>query len=171
MLPPPAKGRGATTGTLMPKVRLGRTDRLVSPICFGTSGLGDMPATFCDNVSVERAAATVRGVTKPERASETLDWARLPVPAAFWQEAASLPIAADGPEATCVPRKRRANDRRAPRSLGSTKNGGRVVRSHVRASAKENRGRAQALPRRRDWSQLYRTAAILGSSMLVLSYQ
>jgi D-threo-aldose 1-dehydrogenase len=31
---------------------------------------------------------------------ETLDWARLPIPEAFWQEVASLPFAADDPEAT-----------------------------------------------------------------------
>ena len=48
--------------TLMPKVRLGRTDLMVSPICFGTSGLGDMPATFGYSVSVERAAATVNAI-------------------------------------------------------------------------------------------------------------
>jgi D-threo-aldose 1-dehydrogenase len=48
--------------TLMPKVRLGRTDLMVSPICFGTSGLGDMPAAFGYSVSVERAAATVNAI-------------------------------------------------------------------------------------------------------------
>ena len=30
----------------MNKVRLGRTDLMVTPICFGTSGLGDMPDTY-----------------------------------------------------------------------------------------------------------------------------
>ncbi len=50
------------TGMLMPKVRLGRTDLMVSPICFGASGLGDMPATFGYSVSVERAAATVNAI-------------------------------------------------------------------------------------------------------------
>ena len=35
---------------------------MVSPICFGTSGLGDMPATFGYSVSVERAAATVNAI-------------------------------------------------------------------------------------------------------------
>jgi D-threo-aldose 1-dehydrogenase len=34
----------------------------VSPICFGASGLGDMPDTFGYSVSVERAAATVRAI-------------------------------------------------------------------------------------------------------------
>ena len=50
------------TETLVPRVRLGRTDLMVSPICFGTSGLGDMPATFGYSVSVERAAATVNAI-------------------------------------------------------------------------------------------------------------
>jgi D-threo-aldose 1-dehydrogenase len=50
------------TGTVAPKVRLGRTDLMVSPICFGTSGLGDMPATFGYSVSFERAAATVNAI-------------------------------------------------------------------------------------------------------------
>ena len=47
-----------------------------------------------------RVTSTVCGVTKPERVKETLDWARLPIPEAFWQEVASLPFAADDPEAT-----------------------------------------------------------------------
>ncbi len=50
------------TETLMPNVRLGRTDLMVSPICFGASGFGDMPATFGCSVSVERAAATVNAI-------------------------------------------------------------------------------------------------------------
>ena len=48
----------------------------------------------------KRVTSTVCGVTKPERVKETLDWARLPIPEAFWQEVASLPFAADDPEAT-----------------------------------------------------------------------
>lgn len=48
--------------TLLPKVRIAHTDLMVSPICFGTSGLGDMPDTFGYSVSVERAAATVRAI-------------------------------------------------------------------------------------------------------------
>ena len=47
-----------------------------------------------------RVASTVCGVTRPERIRETLAWARLPIPAAFWQEVASLPFATDDPEAT-----------------------------------------------------------------------
>jgi D-threo-aldose 1-dehydrogenase len=44
------------------KVRLGRTDLLVTPICFGTSGLGDMPDTYGYGVDAERAKATVRAI-------------------------------------------------------------------------------------------------------------
>jgi D-threo-aldose 1-dehydrogenase len=47
-----------------------------------------------------RVASTVCGVTRPERIKETLQWARLPIPEAFWQEVASLPFATDDPEAT-----------------------------------------------------------------------
>jgi len=50
------------TQALMPRVPLGRTGLMVSPICFGTSGLGDMPATFGYSVSVVRATATVNAI-------------------------------------------------------------------------------------------------------------
>jgi D-threo-aldose 1-dehydrogenase len=44
------------------KVRLGRTELLVSPICFGTSGLGDMPDTYGYRVEADRAKATMRAI-------------------------------------------------------------------------------------------------------------
>jgi D-threo-aldose 1-dehydrogenase len=44
------------------KVRLGRTDLMVTPICFGTSGLGDMPDTYGYGVDEERAKATVKAI-------------------------------------------------------------------------------------------------------------
>jgi D-threo-aldose 1-dehydrogenase len=44
------------------KIPLGRTGLHVSPICFGTSGLGDMPDTYGYSVGVERALATVRAI-------------------------------------------------------------------------------------------------------------
>jgi D-threo-aldose 1-dehydrogenase len=46
----------------MPKVRLGRTDLMVTPICFGTSGLGDMPDTYGYAVDADRAKATIRAI-------------------------------------------------------------------------------------------------------------
>ena len=44
------------------KVRLGKTSLEVTPICFGTSGLGDMPGTYGYAVDEERARATVRAI-------------------------------------------------------------------------------------------------------------
>ena len=43
----------------MKKVRLGRTDLMVTPICFGTSALGHMPHTYGYDVDTERARATI----------------------------------------------------------------------------------------------------------------
>jgi D-threo-aldose 1-dehydrogenase len=48
--------------TVTAKVRLGRTDLWVNPICFGTSGLGDMPDTYGYGVDEERAKATIRAI-------------------------------------------------------------------------------------------------------------
>jgi D-threo-aldose 1-dehydrogenase len=50
------------TEDAMKKVRLGRTDLMVAPICFGTSGLGDMPDTYGYGVDAERAKATLRAI-------------------------------------------------------------------------------------------------------------
>jgi D-threo-aldose 1-dehydrogenase len=41
------------------KVRLGRTDLMVTGICWGTSGIGDMPDTYGYGVDSDRARATV----------------------------------------------------------------------------------------------------------------
>jgi predicted oxidoreductase len=46
----------------MNKVRLGGADLMVTPVCFGTSGLGDMPDTYGYAVDVERAKATVEAI-------------------------------------------------------------------------------------------------------------
>ena len=46
----------------MNKVRLGRTGLTVTPLCFGASGLGDMPDTYGYDVDAERAKATVRAI-------------------------------------------------------------------------------------------------------------
>jgi D-threo-aldose 1-dehydrogenase len=48
--------------TTLPKLPLGRTGLQVTPICFGTSGLGDMPDTYGYSVDIERAMATVRAI-------------------------------------------------------------------------------------------------------------
>ncbi len=44
------------------KNAIGQTGLSVSPICFGTSGLGDMPDTYGYSVDEERARATVRAI-------------------------------------------------------------------------------------------------------------
>ena len=50
------------TEGVMKKVRLGRTDLMVAPVCFGTSGLGDMPDTYGYDVDAERAKATMQAI-------------------------------------------------------------------------------------------------------------
>jgi len=47
-----------------------------------------------------RVTSTVCGVSKPERVTETLDWARFPIPDALWEELAQIPASSDDPEAT-----------------------------------------------------------------------
>ena len=44
------------------KIGLGRTDLLATPICFGTSGLGDMPDTYGYGVDEDRAKATINAI-------------------------------------------------------------------------------------------------------------
>ena len=46
----------------MDKVRLGRTDITVTSICFGTSGIGDMPDTYGYGVDEARARATLHAI-------------------------------------------------------------------------------------------------------------
>ncbi|MGH6923886.1 MAG: aldo/keto reductase [Propylenella sp.] len=47
-----------------------------------------------------RIASTICGVTRPERVSETLKWARFPIAPAVWTELMALPFGTDDPEAT-----------------------------------------------------------------------
>ncbi len=51
-----------TTKSAIERVRLGRTKLEVTPICFGTSSLGDMPDTYGYDVDEARALATVRAI-------------------------------------------------------------------------------------------------------------
>jgi D-threo-aldose 1-dehydrogenase len=46
----------------MNKVRLGRADLEATPVCFGTSGLGDMPDTYGYSVGEARARATIEAI-------------------------------------------------------------------------------------------------------------
>ena len=50
------------TEGVMDKTRLGRTDLKVTSICFGTSGLGDMPDTYGYGVDEARARATLHAI-------------------------------------------------------------------------------------------------------------
>src|SRR5271157_2472773 len=50
------------TEGVMNKVRLGRTDLIVTAICFGTSGIGDMPDTYGYGVDEARANATMQAI-------------------------------------------------------------------------------------------------------------
>jgi D-threo-aldose 1-dehydrogenase len=59
----------------MNKVRLGRTDLKVTSVCFGTSGLGDMPDTYGYSVGETRAKATVRAIL--ESPVDFIDTARI----------------------------------------------------------------------------------------------
>ncbi|HLY00842.1 MAG TPA: aldo/keto reductase, partial [Roseiarcus sp.] len=47
---------------MMDKAPLGRTDLKVTPICFGASGIGDMPDTYGYGVDEKRARATVNAI-------------------------------------------------------------------------------------------------------------
>jgi D-threo-aldose 1-dehydrogenase len=47
-----------------------------------------------------RITATICGVTRPERVTETRDWAAWPIPDALWDEIAALPASDADPEAT-----------------------------------------------------------------------
>jgi D-threo-aldose 1-dehydrogenase len=49
-----------------------------------------------------RIAATLCGVSRPERVKETLDWAAFPIGEEVWEELLALPFATDDPEATRV---------------------------------------------------------------------
>ena len=46
-----------------------------------------------------RIASTICGVTKPERVTQTLDWATVEIPQAFWDEVSALPFETEDPEA------------------------------------------------------------------------
>jgi D-threo-aldose 1-dehydrogenase len=50
------------TEGVMDKVRLGRTDLMVTTVCFGTSGIGDMPDTYGYGVDEARAKATMHAI-------------------------------------------------------------------------------------------------------------
>ncbi|TNC63995.1 aldo/keto reductase [Rubellimicrobium roseum] len=46
-----------------------------------------------------RITSTIVGVTRPERVTETLDWAATDIPDALWRELEDLPVSTEDPEA------------------------------------------------------------------------
>lgn len=73
--------------------------RRVEAIC-ARHGVPTGPVALQFSMREPRVAATIVGVSKPERVQETLDWAAYEVPQAIWDELASLPFTTDDPEAT-----------------------------------------------------------------------
>lgn len=75
--------------------------RRVEEIC-SRHGVPSGAVALQFSIREPRIAATICGVTRPERVRETLAWAAWPVPEAVWAEIAALPYATDDPEATRV---------------------------------------------------------------------
>ena len=50
------------TEQILEKKRIGKTDLMVSPLCFGTSGLGNMPDTYGYEVDEKRARETLNAI-------------------------------------------------------------------------------------------------------------
>ena len=50
------------TQQILEKKRIGKTDLMVSPLCFGTSGLGNMPDTYGYEVDEKRARETLNAI-------------------------------------------------------------------------------------------------------------
>ena len=61
-------------------------------------GAAALQFSMCD----PRIAATICGVSRPERVAETLAWAEWPIGDEVWAELMALPFATDDPEATRV---------------------------------------------------------------------
>ena len=72
--------------------------RAVEAIC---ARRGVAPGALALQFSMKdpRIASTVVGVSKPERITQTLEWASAKIPAAAWDEIAALPYSTDDPEA------------------------------------------------------------------------
>ena len=95
-----AKGAGygryvyqeATEGMLAPV-------RRVEAIC-ARHGVPPGAAALQFSMRDPRIAATICGVSRPERVRETLEWAAWPIGEEVWAELMALPFATDDPEAT-----------------------------------------------------------------------
>jgi D-threo-aldose 1-dehydrogenase len=73
--------------------------RRIEAIC-AEHGVPPGAAALQFSMKDPRVAATICGVSKPERVRQTLEWAAWPIPRAAWDALAALPFASDDPEAT-----------------------------------------------------------------------
>jgi len=101
----------------------------------------------------KRVTSTVCGVTKPERVKETLDWARLPIPRRSGRRSRAFPSLPTTLRRRAPTRKPEANNDALRNAGGRQRH--RAYHALARARLGErNRGRARALPRLWDASQL-----------------
>jgi len=83
-----------STETLAPVVR-------IEQIC-AKYGIPPGAAALQFSMRDRRVLSTVVGISKPERITQTIDWARYPIPQAAWDELMALPFETRDPEATRV---------------------------------------------------------------------
>jgi D-threo-aldose 1-dehydrogenase len=75
--------------------------RRVEAIC-ARHGVPPGAAALQFSLRDPRIAATICGVSRPERVEETLAWARWPIGEEVWEDLLGLPFSTDDPEATRV---------------------------------------------------------------------
>jgi D-threo-aldose 1-dehydrogenase len=75
--------------------------RRIEAIC-ATHGVAPGAVALQFSMRDPRVTSTVCGVSKPERVSETLEWARFPIPDAVWEELKAVAYSRDDPEASRV---------------------------------------------------------------------
>ena len=75
--------------------------RRVEEVC-ARHGVPPGAAALQFSLRDERIAATICGVTRPERVQETLEWAAWPIGEKVWAELLALPFSTEDPEATRV---------------------------------------------------------------------
>jgi D-threo-aldose 1-dehydrogenase len=75
--------------------------RRIEAIC-ATHGVAPGAVALQFSMRDPRVTSTVCGVSKPERVSETLEWARFPIPDAVWEELQAVAYSRDDPEASRV---------------------------------------------------------------------
>lgn len=71
----------------------------IEAIC-AAAGIAPGAAALQFSLRDDRIAATICGVSKPERVAQTLEWAAAPIPEAVWDALMAVPFATDDPEAT-----------------------------------------------------------------------